>query len=223
MNWFATRHDDFVPPIVKGMRRTNTKERARARILNDDEIRAIWKAAESNGVYGAFIRLALLTGQRRAKLASMKWSDVENGVWNIATEKREKGTGGTLALPKLALDIIARQPHVGENPYVFPDLGNGHFSSFSKAKALFDAKLPTMPQWQIHDLRRTARSLLSRANVRPDISEKVLGHVAQGVESVYDRHHYRDEKADALKRLAALIETILHPKRGNVTPIRRAV
>ena len=71
--------------------------------------------------------------------------------------------------------------------------------------------------------KSTSRSLLSRAAVRPDIAEKVLGHIAQGVESVYDRHRYRDEKADALRRLSALIKTILQPKRGNVTPIQRAV
>jgi hypothetical protein len=66
-----------------------------------------------------------------------------------------------------------------------------------------------MPAWVIHDLRRTARSLLSRAGVRPDISERVLGHVIRGVEGVYDRHGYDDEKADALNRLARLIETIV--------------
>jgi integrase len=124
----------------------------------------------------------------------------------------------------MALDIINARPKLGDNVYVFAaGRGDGHFNGYSKAKALFDAKLPTMPQWQIHDLRRTSRSLLSRTNVRPDIAEKVLGHVAQGVEATYDRHDYRDEKADALKRLAALIEAILHPKRGNVTPMQRAV
>ena len=47
MNWYATRHDDYTPPIVRGMRRQKPKAQARARILDDDEIRQIWKAAES--------------------------------------------------------------------------------------------------------------------------------------------------------------------------------
>ena len=225
-NWFATRHDDFTPPIVKGMRRTNPKERARARILADDELRAIWKTAEGNGAFGAFVRLLLLTAQRREKVAAMRWADLADGVWTIPSLMREKGTGGALALPDMALAIIAKQPKLGENPYVFAGRGSGHMNGFSKAKALFDAKLPDVKPWVIHDLRRSARSLLSRANVRPDIAEKVLGHVAQGVEAVYDRHDYAGEKADALKRLAALIETILHPRRaqrhadpkGGVTP-----
>ena len=52
-NWFATRHDDYASPIVKGMNRTNTKERARDRTLNDDELRQVWHVAESNGIFGA--------------------------------------------------------------------------------------------------------------------------------------------------------------------------
>ena len=223
-NWFATRHDDFIPPIVKGMRRTNAKERARARILDDDELRAIWKTAEGNGAFGAFIRLALLTAQRREKIVSMKWIDIDNGTWIIATEKREKGNAGALVLPDMARDIIEAQPHLGDNPYVFAGRGDGHMSGYSKAKKLFDAKLPDIEPWVIHDLRRTARSLLSRAGVSSEHAERVMGHVAQGVEAVYDRHQYRDEKRDALKKLSALIQTILHPRRGNVTPIsRRAI
>jgi integrase len=221
MNWFATRHDDYVPPIVRGMRRTNPRERTRSRILDDGEIRAIWKAAESNGTFGAIVRLLLLTAQRRQKVLSVRWADVSiDGVWSIPNGAREKGTGGELVLPAVALDIIRAQPHIGDNPYVFVGRGNGHYNGHSKGKKLFDTKLPKMPQWQLHDLRRTARSLLSRAGVRPDIAERVMGHAIAGVEGVYDRHSYRDEKADALKRLAALIDGIVN-LRDNVLPMAK--
>jgi integrase len=84
MNWFATRHDNYVPPIVKGMRRTVPKERARARILDDREIRAVWTAAEANGTFGALTLLLLMTAQRRAKVASMRFEDITiDGVWAI--------------------------------------------------------------------------------------------------------------------------------------------
>src|SRR5262249_19521398 len=119
MNWYATRHDDYVPPIVRGMRRTNPKERARSRILTDDEIRAVWKAAEANGAFGALVRLLLLTAQRRDKVVSMRWHDIAlDGTWTIPVEAREKGTAGELMLPEMALDIIRAQPHLGDNPYV---------------------------------------------------------------------------------------------------------
>ena len=57
---------------------------------------------------------------------------------------------------------------------------------------------------------------MSRAGVRPDIAERTLGHAIKGIEGIYDRHQYRDEKADALRRLAALIDTIVNPPVGNV-------
>jgi integrase len=220
MNWFAARHDDYVPPIVKGMRRTEPKERVRSRILSDDELRAVWKAAESNGTFGALVRLLLLTGQRRDKVVSMKWADISvDGVWNIPAEEREKGSAGVLVLPPMALDIVRKQPHLGSNPFALAGRGDGHINGYSKAKRQLNAKLPPMPQWQLHDLRRTARSLLSRAGVDADTGERVLGHKLQGIRAVYDQHEFREEKAAAMERLAALIEGIVHP-RNNVTPIR---
>jgi hypothetical protein len=57
---------------------------------------------------------------------------------------------------------------------------------------------------------------MARAGVRPDISERVLGHVITGVEGTYDRHSYADEKRDALEKLAAMVERILNPPQSNV-------
>jgi integrase len=217
-NWYASRHDDYRTPLVKGMRRSKPSERARERILSDDELRAVWKAAEANGTFGAFLRVLLLTGQRRDKVATMKWADVAiDGTWTIPAEKREKGNAGELVLPDQALAIIKAQPRLGDNPYIFAGRGDGHYSGFSKGKAALDLKAP-MPQWQLHDLRRTARSLMSRANVRPDIAERVLGHAIGGVEGIYDRHQYADQKAHALKALAGLIDTIINPT-DNVVPM----
>ena len=73
-----------------------------------------------------------------------------------------------------------------------------------------------MSPWMLHDLRRTARSLMSRAGVSADIAERVLGHVIPGVRGVYDRHSFLDEKRDALERLARLVARILNPQIGNV-------
>ena len=119
-NWFATRNDDYIAPFTKGMRRSNPKERARERVLGDDELRAIWKQAEANGIFGAFVRMLLLTGQRLTKVASMRWEDIsEDGVWTIPGEKRQKGTAGKLKFSNAALEIIHAQPRMGSNPHVF--------------------------------------------------------------------------------------------------------
>jgi integrase len=230
-NWHATRSRHYRSPLVKGMRRGSPTKRDR--ILNDDELRAVWKVAESNGTFGALVRLALLTAQRQDKLASMKWSDVKDGVWTIATEEREKGNAGVLVLPAEASAIIKGRKVASrdatpsaESPYIFPAAhGGGYVSGWSKMKRAFDAKCPPqgiIAPWAFHDLRRTARSLMSRAGVTSDIAERVMGHAIAGVEGVYDRHSYRDEKADALKRLAQQITDIVVPPPANVRKLRRA-
>jgi integrase len=223
MNWFATRHDDYQPPIIRGMRRQNPKEQVRERILADDEIRAIWKAAEANGTFGAFVRIALLTAQRRAKIMTMRWADIsDDGEWTIPQEKREKDSAKSLMLPPAALDIIRAQPRLGENPYVFASARTDRtINGLSKMKRRFDARLSGVAHWTIHDLRRTARSLMSRAGISSEHAERVMGHAIAGVEGVYDQHKYADEKADALRRLAVLIDAIVCP-RPNVVPIKGA-
>jgi integrase len=212
--WYAARHDTYVSPVVPGMRRSNPKERAGSRIFTDDELRLVWEAAEANGLFGAFVRLALLTGQRREKIASMKWTDIENGVWTVPAEAREKGTPGALVLPPLALEIIEAQPRYQSNPYVFA-VGSKYLTGFSKAKDRFDAKVRIAP-WRIHDLRRTARSLMAGAGVEDGIAELVLGHGKKGVEGIYNRFKYRDEKAAALLRLQYKIAEIVTPPPQNV-------
>ena len=231
MNFYASRADDYVAPIVQGMRRTNPKERARARTLDDAELRALWKAAEGDGAFGAFVRLLLLSAQRRDKVATMRWADIaDDGTWTIPAEAREKGAGGELKLPEAAIAIVRAQPRLGDNPYVFAAGRSGKgtdrvpMSGWSKRKRALDAKiaaiLPDVPQWQLHDLRRTARSLMSRAGVPSEHAERVMGHVQAGVQGVYDRHAYVDEKAAALRRLAALIERIVHKDSARVVNFR---
>jgi integrase len=221
-NWYSGRDETYVSPIARRMRRVKEQEHARSRILDDAELRQVWLAAEANGQFGAFIRLALLTAQRREKILSMKWEDLTDGVWTVPHEGRQKQTGGELRLPTLALEIINAQPKVDGSPYVFPaQRGSGHLSGLSKRKRKFDCQVK-IASWTTHDLRRTARSLLSRCpGVLSNVSERVLGHaVGNAVEKIYDRHSYTDEKGEALARLADLIERIVHPPKDNVRHLR---
>jgi integrase len=141
-------------------------------------------------------------------------------------------------LSKAVLAIIEAQPKVEDCDYVFPSQVKTPFSGFGKSKAALDrgvlvamkkqvkkgVKIEPLPNWTLHDLRRTAKTLMARAGVRPDISERVLGHVIAGVEGIYDRHSYADEKRDALEKLAGTIDLILNPPPSNVEPLdeRRA-
>jgi integrase len=221
MNWQAARHDDYNPPVVRGMRRQDPKAHSRARILDDTELRRIWNAAESAGRFGAILRLCLLTAQRRTVVATMRWEDLFGDKWTIPQMPREKENAGLLQLPQAALEIIRAQPQLAGNPYVFGMRQDKPFSGFGATKAKFDEELPGLEPWVIHDLRRTARSLMARAGIRPDIAERVLGHSIGGVEGVYDRHSYKAEKAAALERLAALILSIVHDRSADVLPMQR--
>jgi integrase len=216
-NFHASRSDTYTSPIARGMTRS-VPDSARKRILTDAEIKSLWEAT-ATGVFGGLVRILLLTGQRLAKVRSMRWADVDaNGVWDIPTEAREKGNAGELKLPQLALDVIHSQHRFASNPHIFPGQRIGiAFNNETVEKAKLDAQAG-LSGWVLHDLRRTARSLMSRAGVRPEHAERTLGHAIRGIEGIYDRHAYFDEKAEALERLATLISSIVNPS-DNVIPL----
>jgi integrase len=218
-NWFATRDDLYVAPFARGMRRTDARQRSRTRILTDHEIGEVWRAAEHNGVYGAIVRFALLTAQRRQKIIELRWDSIKDGTWHVHRAEREKGAPEQLILPPLALKLLDELPRLAGNPYVFAGRNNGHFTGMPHGALQFHKKLKGVAPFWLHDLRRTARSLMSRAGVAPHIAERVLGHAIKGVEGVYDRHRYGAEIGAALVALATLIERILAGPADNVVPL----
>jgi integrase len=230
-NWYAGKDDKFNSPIVKGMSRTRPRERARTRVLSDDEIRIIWPLLAGAGTFGAMLKTLLLTAQRRDEVATMVWKEIDkDGIWTIPAERYKTKRPNHVPLSDTAWAAIEAQPRIDGCDYVFPSRTKTPFSGFAKSKARLDkavllymqkrakkgAKVEPLPNWTLHDLRRTAKTLMARAGVRPDISERVLGHVIAGVEGTYDRHSYADEKRDALENLAAMIERILNPLPANV-------
>jgi integrase len=221
--WHQSRDDTYEPPFVKNMRRTPKQNRKRSRALDDNEIRAVWKHAGNAGDFGALVKLLLLTAQRRGKIVKMKWSDVDrNGVWTIPTAPREKGNPRVLKLPKVAMDIIKAQPRFAGNDYVFAGHRGARGFNFTLDKRAFDAGCG-VTGWRLHDLRRTARSLMSRAKVDSEIAEMVLGHSLGQIRSTYDVHEYLEEKGAALRELAALLDRVINPPADNVRPLRKAV
>jgi integrase len=161
----------------------------------------------------------------------MAWTEIgTDGTWTIPAERYKTKRPNFVPLSRTALAVIAAQTKHDNCDCVFPSRTKTPFSGFGKSKAKLDravlaalkmqakkgAKVEPIPNWTLHDLRRTAKTLMARAGVRPDISERVLGHAIAGVEGTYDRHSYADEKRDALEKLAAMIERILSPLPSNV-------
>jgi integrase len=210
MNWHASRSDEFRSPIVRGMTRTSAKERARSRILTDDELRAVWKAAEATaGPFGTYIKFLLLTAARRCEASSMTWDEFTDGVWLLPAARNKVKQDLARPLSDAAQKLVSGLPKIGR--YVFTFSGVKPLSGFVMPKARLDAA-SGVKGWTLHDLRRTARSLLSRAGIAPDLAEMCLGHVLTGVRGTYDRHEYHGEKKHAFEALAAQIARIVDPQ-----------
>jgi hypothetical protein len=244
-NWHATRSkDDFTSPIVKGMGRGEPKKRSL--YLSDAELRAMWPLLDD--VYGAVLKTALLTAQRFHKVSHMRRPDLKahltvpghldadeqwvddleiDNVWDAGRdEDPENKQVSAVPLSSAALKAIAAVPNMGGN-YVFTLNGREPMKGWSKFKENLDDRMQKalreqgleFREWQHRDLRRTAKTLMKRAGVSTDISERCLAHVIGGVEGVYDRYDYLREKRDAFDRLATLVERILNPPGDNVVPL----
>jgi hypothetical protein len=108
--------------------------------------------------------------------------------------------------------------------YVFSLDGRKPLNGWSKCKEKLDARMRAELQrqgiewqdWQLRDLRRTARTLMSRAGIQTEVSEHALGHQMSAIRKTYDRYEYLPEKVEAFDKLAAWVERIVNPPENNV-------
>jgi integrase len=219
-NWHAARTDDFRTAIVPGMTRRNPKEHERSRILDDHELGAVWKAAAAEGLFGSLVQFILLTACRRAEADRMRWSEISGTVWTLPAARNKTKVDLMRPLSSAALEVLARLPRTSGFVFSLDPAGDRAFGGMQQRKARFD-KACGVAGWTMHDLRRTARSLMSRAGVPVDHAERCLGHAIAGVRATYDRHQYQLEMARAYEALAVLIQQIVHPA-DNVTLLRGA-
>jgi integrase len=208
-NWHAIRDDQYMPPFVRGMARRTPDELERDRILDDDELRKVWRTALTfPPPWSQFIRFLLLASCRRSEAAAMSFSEIKDGNWTIPAQRYKTGVETTLPLSKAALAVLAEIPRIKDCDFVFTTDGRRPISGFSTFKTKFDIACG-VKNWRNHDLRRTARSLMSRAGVNADIAERAMGHVITGIRHTYDRHRYIAEMHDAFERLAKQVGAIV--------------
>jgi integrase len=221
MGEHAKRDDFYISPIVRGLKRGKPMETARTRILSDDEIRRVWAAtAEMQGPFPALVRFLLLVGARRGEASEIRFDEIDDtGNWVLPARRNKTKLELLRPLSRAAQDVLGTLPRFADCPYCFT-YGRGPLTGFSAHKAILDAR-SGVTGWVLHDLRRTARSLMSRAGIHPDISERCLGHTLPGMRKVYDRYEYSVEKQKAYEALASLIERIVNPPEENVVALRR--
>jgi integrase len=200
-------------------------ERSRDRVLTDDELQAVWRAADSIGYpFGTIVQLLALTGQRRGEVAGMRWDEIEGDLWTLPKERTKNGRLHTVPLSRRAMAIIEGAPRISD--FVFSANGEKSVSGFASPKHLIDG-LAGVTDWRLHDLRRTTASGMARLGINLPVIEKVLNHVSgsfAGIVGVYQRHEFADEKRQALQQWADYVERLVVERRRDViTPVQRRV
>ena len=194
----------------------------RERVLSDDEVRDIWRAAAATSYpFGPFYQIAILTLQRRDEVAGMRWSELspDGCTWLIPGARMKNGKPHDVHLSPPARQILRLLPRQDGHDLVFSTTGKTPISGFSRAKKALDATIimmrrgdgrpgrtsPALVPWRLHDIRRTGVSTLARLGVNSVVADKLLGHQAaklRGVAAVYQRHDFADERARALETWA---------------------
>ena len=230
--WWALRDDNFTSPIVRGMR---GRPKTRERVLDDEELCDLWQALDAierdkpESLVTPYFRLLLLTACRRGEVAGMREGEINRRsappVWTIPANRYKTKRDHAVPLSPTLLAII---PKSDRREFMFGDKRHGYaWLKLAVDQAITAVRerdgRPAMPRWTIHDIRRTAATLMARAGVRPDVVERVLGHVVGShVSRIYNRHDHETEKFEALAKLAEIVNRITNP-RFNVVPFTAGV
>ncbi len=216
--WVAERDDEFVSPLIQATKRHRRGPGARP--LTDDEIRQFWEACGRSGPAGAAGRFCLLTAVRRTEATAATWDEFhEAGHWRIPASRYKTKKEHVLPMSQAAAALVDGLER--RSRFLFGATGSPP-DCWGLWKAIEQAGGPKGDGISWHSLRKTARTIMSRAGVRAEHAERVLGHVQGAIESAYDKHTYLPEKRGALECLAAEVARIVE---GHHSPnvIRMAI
>ena len=194
------------------------KSQPRERLLNDDEIGAIWNAACAMAEpYGPFIRLLMLSLMRREEVAAMKWSELSPDLtaWACPGSRMKKGAAHIVALSDAAREALGAITRLDGQDLVFSTTGKTPISGFSKVKARLD-KASKVTGWVLHDFRRAGVSHLARLGHSAVLADALLAHKGQAlsdVARVYQVHDFADERKAALQAWAAHVLRCAKPEK----------
>jgi integrase len=240
MNWAVGR--DIIKASPCNGITPPAEERSRDRILSDDEIRWFCRACEEAGYpFGPLLKLLLLTGQRLSEVAHMTYGElrIKDRLWTIPRQRAKNDRAHDVPLSDAAIALIEALPKIyGKAGYLFTTTGETPVSGFSRAKRNLDkamlgiARKETgddeleIPNFWLHDTRRTAASGMARLGINLPVIEKVLNHTSgsfAGIVGVYQRHNFADEKRSALEVWGRFITSLVEDRSDhNVVELRQA-
>lgn len=212
LNWAASSGLIPANPLTgwRRARRTRAQRLEQAgRALEDAELPILWRAAEATEdvFFGAYVRLLLLTGQRRTETAAMRWRDVDlaGAVWTLPAEVTKAGRVHRVPLPPVLVEVLRELPRYAGTDLVFPGRHGRQMSGWTTRTAALRKVTDSngMRRWTLHDLRRTVKTGLGRLGVDPQISELLLNHaIADELSATYDRGDHWRQRVEAAERWA---------------------
>ena len=196
---------------------------SRERTLTQQELAELWRAlnAEPNAQFADIVRLLILTGQRREEIGGLRWSEIDQGLIVLPPQRTKNSRQHEVPLSRQAKAIIERQPKRKGRGFIF-GIGELGFSGWSDCKARLDEallaarrkanrKAKAMPDWRLHDLRRTCVTGMGELGVLPHVIEQCVNHVSgakAGVAGVYNRSKMIDAVREGLQKYADWLDRI---------------
>jgi integrase len=227
-NWAADERG-LIEAVPVGRKMTRGKEKKRARILSDGELRTLWQtcdALEHKYPWGVYCKMLILTGQRREEVAGIRWdriseapSDKTKTIWRLEPEETKNQRQHVVPLSDFAMEVLSTAPRVHDT-LVFTTTGRTPVSGFSRAKKTLDENSGVI-EWRFHDLRRTLATNLRALGFSRDVVGSVLNHKPMGVTAEhYDLYDMLPEKTRALQAWGNKLHNILSDtKADNVVGI----
>jgi integrase len=205
------------PVLALPMRHVH-KAKARDRALSPGEIRAFLKAAFESNIRRQFkiaLHLVLLTLVRKSELLLAKKSDVdlEAAEWHIPAEHSKTGKPHIVYLSRQSVGLFQELfALAGDSELVLPGRGSqskpfAHNSINTALKTALQGQ--PIPAFTVHDLRRTASTLLHENGWPSDVVEKALNHVIGGVRGVYNRAEYAPQRREMLQFWADYVDGLV--------------
>lgn len=190
----------------------SAKRNKRKRKLTDAELRWLWLACEKEPFpMGYFVRLLILTLARRNEVSGMRIRELHLGnrrTWIIPAARTKNHHEHEIFLTDAMLATIKKIPRVANDEgYLFTTNAKTAFSGFSKAKKRLDAlmleiaraedpDITDIPNWTLHDLRRTGSTRMQRLGFENEVVDACLNHAN---DDSYLQHDFEDSKTRAFQ------------------------
>jgi integrase len=229
------------PAIAFNIKDAGGFEKSRDRALSIDELKIVFQVFRDNSSIFTrenYLAIALLVvmGVRKGELIAAKWDefDFEQKIWKLTPERTKTSAGITIPVPDQIIPWFKELAvRANGSEYIFParraSKRRAYISHDTLNHALaklfgmkVDSKKKPLPNklgeagvdhFVVHDLRRTCRSLLASNGVPPHIAERCLNHKLRGVEGIYDRYDYLEERRQALSSIAKEIYPLVAVQR----------